>query len=308
MQTKWLRKRKLPADLVAAGEFEEALNLLKRRLGVMNADPLQPLFQAAYWATCSAFPGLPGSASLMYPLLSDGHGKSRDLAPITLCDWQSTLERVKEGYKLFLQGKFAEALQVFRAVLQSIALGVAKDAQEENQFVEMIGILKEYVNGMRLEVTRKTLDPSDVVRNLELSAYWTCCKMQNSHLILTLRVAMAGAFKAQNFVLAAAFAKRLVQSAESNTDPQTLAQAKKLLQVCEAKGTDAHAIKFNPKQVPQEFKLCAGSLTPIDPKDVSVNCPFCGASFHASYKGKLCGTCELSEVGANTLGIQLRPL
>merc|ERR1719487_1873734 len=61
LQTKWLRKRKLPADLVAAGEFEEALNLLKRRLGVINADPLKPLFQAAYWATCSALPGVPNS-------------------------------------------------------------------------------------------------------------------------------------------------------------------------------------------------------------------------------------------------------
>ena len=43
--------------------------------------------------------------------------------------------------------------------------------------------------------------------------------------MLTLRVAMAGAFKAQNFVLAASFAKRLVQGADSSTDPATLAQA-----------------------------------------------------------------------------------
>jgi coatomer protein complex subunit alpha (xenin) len=308
LQTKWLRKRKLPADLVAAGEFEEALNLLKRRLGVMNADPLLPLFKAAYWATCSALPGLPGSTSVMYPLLSEGNAKGRDLAPIVLFDWANILERVKEGYKLFLQAKFAEALEGFRSVLQSIALAVAKDAQEESQFLEMINICKEYVNGMRLEVTRRALDPSEVARSLELAAYLTMCKMQNQHLILTLRTGMAGAFKAQNFVLAASFAKRLVQSADASTDANTVAQARKIVQVCEAKGTDAHQIRFNPKQTPQDFKLCAGSLTPIDPaKDVTVSCPFCGATYHASYKGKLCNVCELSEIGANTLGIQLRP-
>merc|ERR1719498_1597196 len=47
-QTKWLKKRKLPADLIAAGEFEEALTLLKKRLGLINVDPLETLFKQAY--------------------------------------------------------------------------------------------------------------------------------------------------------------------------------------------------------------------------------------------------------------------
>lgn len=80
-QTKWLKKRRLPCDLVAAGDFEEALNLLKRRLGLINAEPLEAIFKEAYWATCSALPALPQMPSLHWPLLSEGSAKARDLAP-----------------------------------------------------------------------------------------------------------------------------------------------------------------------------------------------------------------------------------
>jgi len=130
LQTKWLRKRKLPADLVAAGEFEEALNLLKRRLGLINADPLEPLFKAAYWATCSSLPGLPHAPSLNIPLLSEGSAKGRDLAPLTLYTINSLSEQVREGYQQVAGGKFAEAVESFRAILQCIPLGIAKDARE----------------------------------------------------------------------------------------------------------------------------------------------------------------------------------
>lgn len=89
-QAKWLRKRRLPCDLVAAGDFEEALNLLKRRLGLINAEPLQAIFKEAYWATCSSLPALPQMPSLHWPLLSDGSAKSRDLAPKILFTPQVT--------------------------------------------------------------------------------------------------------------------------------------------------------------------------------------------------------------------------
>ena len=89
-QAKWLKKRRLPCDLVAAGDFEEALNLLKRRLGLINAEPLEAIFKEAYWATCSALPALPQMPSLHWPLLSEGSAKARDLAPKILFTPQVT--------------------------------------------------------------------------------------------------------------------------------------------------------------------------------------------------------------------------
>jgi len=309
LQTKWLRKRKLPADLVAAGEFEEALNLLRRRLGLINADPLEPLFKAAYWATCSSLSGLPQGPSVSQPLLSEGNSKTRELCPVTFFSFQSIVDQVKEGRQLVTQGKFEQALYAFRSVVQSIPLSVAKDATEEKNSLEMIDICREYINAMRLEVTRKGEDPIGA-RCLELAAYMTCCNLQPGHKILTLRVAMTVAFKAQNFVTAASFAKRLVQGNYGASAAEVVAKARQLLQVCEqpSKGTDALVINYDSRAPPEDFKLCAGSLAPIGPAEVTSLCPFCGATYLGRFKGSLCETCKLSEIGANTLGIQLRPL
>jgi len=311
VQTKWLKKRKLPADLVAAGEFEEALGLLKRRLGIINAAPLEPLFKEVYWATCSALPGLPQAPSLNWPLLSEGNIKAKEApTPVILFSVQKILERVKEAHRLTTQGKFNEVLSIFRGALQSIPLSVANDTREEQQLMEIIEMCREYVNLCRLEVARKSLDPSQMARNVELAAFLTCCKVQPTHLMLTLQLAMSTSFKAQNFVTAASFAKRLIQGNFGNPErnKEVLAKARQLVTVCEQRASDAYPINFDVRAPVENFKLCAGSLTPIAATDPTVNCPYCGAQYHASYKGKLCDTCQLGEIGANTLGIQLRPI
>mmetsp|Transcript_23197 Transcript_23197/g.64834 ORF Transcript_23197/g.64834 Transcript_23197/m.64834 type:complete len:1217 (-) Transcript_23197:83-3733(-) len=309
-QAKWLRKRKLPADLVAAGDFEEALDLLKRRLGVINAEPLEPLFKAAYWATCSSLPGLPCAPSIQCPLLSEGSAKQRDLAPMVLYGKENILDRVKEALQVTTDGKFNEALSLFRSILQTVPLSVADDQSDEKQLLECVDMCREYVNFNRLEVMRKGLDASQTARMLELASYMTCCKLQNVHKIKALSLAMTVCFKAQNFVTAAAFAKRILQGNFGNPErnAKALENARKIVQLSEQKAMDAHNVNFDVKAAPEDFKLCAGSFTPIKSTDPVASCPFCGATYRAEYKGKVCNTCDLSEIGANKLGLQLRPL
>jgi len=305
-QAKWLRKRKLPADLVAAGEFEEALNLLRKRLGIVNATPLEPLFKEAYWATCTSLPSLPQAPSINLPLLSEGNAKVREIAPVTLFNHAYIVELAKEASKLTTLGKFNDALTYFRNALQCIPLSVANDSKEEQNLLEMIETCREYVNLCRMEVTRKSLDPTQVARNTELAAFLTSCKVQPHHQLLTLQLAMTTAFRAQNFVTAAAFAKRLLQSASSK--PEVAQKARQVAAVCEQKASDAHNIQFDPKAPIEDLKLCTGSLTPIGPMDPVVKCPYCGSTYKKEYTGKLCDSCQLSEIGLNTLGIQLRPM
>eukprot|EP00811_Abedinium_folium_P010036 NODE_19282_length_850_cov_31.737206.p2 GENE.NODE_19282_length_850_cov_31.737206~~NODE_19282_length_850_cov_31.737206.p2 ORF type:complete len:136 (-),score=33.02 NODE_19282_length_850_cov_31.737206:441-806(-) len=121
---------------------------------------------------------------------------------------------------------------------------------------------------------------------------------------------MSTAYKAQNFVTAASFAKRLIQGnfGSAQKPAGVVDTARKLLQACEQKGSDVTPINFDPRASVEDFKLCASSLTPIVPSDPTVRCPFCGSSVKAQYRGQLCETCQLSELGANTLGIQLRIL
>lgn len=309
-QAKWLRKRQLPCDLVAAGKFEEALQLLQRRLGLINAGPLEPLFKEAYWAACSVIPGAPQAPSLYWPLLANGSGKDKEtISPCVRFSLPNLMDRVKKAIKTTTEGKFNESLDIFRSVLQSVPLSAAVDAQEEQKLLEVIAMCREYVLAMRLEVARKLLDPANLARNLELVSYFTCCKLQPVHLILTLRVAMTQAFKAQNFVLAASFARRLVQGSFGNAPkpPNVVDQARKLLLVCEQKGSDAIRIDFDTGAPVEDFKLCSGSLTPITAADITARCPYCNAVCKVSYMGTLCETCQLSKVGANTLGVLLRP-
>merc|ERR1719160_1801911 len=108
LQAKWLKKRKLPVDYVAAGEFEEALNLLQRRIGLMNAAPLEPLFKQVFWATCTSLPGLPQCPGLYWPLVKRGHMKDKNVAPLDLYSAQFMLDQLKEAHKATTQGKFQE--------------------------------------------------------------------------------------------------------------------------------------------------------------------------------------------------------
>jgi len=276
---------------------------------VINADPLEPLFKEAFWATCSSLPSLPQNQSLNWPLLSEGHPKVKDVAPMVLYTSKAIVDKVKEGQKLTTQGKFGEALTMFRSALQAIPLSVANDAQEEKNLTEMIEWCREYVNFTRMETSRKQLAATDLARNIEMASYLTCCKVQSkTHQCLALQLAMFTSFKNGNYVTAASFAKRLVQGSWGEQGNAIVPKARQVLANCEKNANDTHRVNFDPKGNTDDMRLCAGSFTLLASTELDVKCPYCGSSYKSSYKGKLCETCQLSEIGANTLGIQLRPL
>jgi coatomer protein complex subunit alpha (xenin) len=309
VQSKWLSRRRLPADLVAAGEFEEALNVLRRRLGVINVDPFEPLFKEAYWATCSALPSLPQAQAINWPLVSCGV-KSGEVAPVILFKFNVILEKVKQGMTLTTKGDFSKASEIFRSALHAIPLSEAADYQEETKLVELINVCRDYVNFTRMEAARKQLDPvKDVVRNIEMAAYLSCVMVSSKiHQCLALRVAMQVSVKNGNFVTGASFAKRLIQGSWGDKCAPPIQKTEQILEICEEKARDKYDINFDVQATVEDVRLCAGSFTLIPPSDAVAKCPYCGATYHASFKGKLCSTCNISEIGANTLGICLRPL
>ena len=121
---------------------------------------------------------------------------------------------------------------------------------------------------------------------------------------------MGACFKAENFVTAASFAKRMVQGnfGPPEKTKDDVQKARQVLQICEQKGTDKHTINYDPKAAVEDIKICAGSLEAIGAQDTPIYCPYCGSIYKPEFKGKLCDVCNLSEIGANTLGIQLRPI
>jgi len=307
---KWLKTRKLLPDLVAAGAFGEALHFLKLRIGLINAAPLERPFMHAYIATQGTYlPGLPAAPAISIPLLAEGNVRGRSCAPYALFNYGAVVEMQKEAAKLTTQGKFTDALAAYRSLLQSLVLAVATTPEEERGLQDMVVSCKEYVLGMGLEVTRKTLGADQVARNLELVAYFTCCKLAPAHMTLILRVAMLTHFKAQNYITSAYFARRLL-SGGTKVQPDLAKQAKQVLANCEQKATDSHAINFDIKVAGNDgnLTLCSGSLKPIPATAATVQCPYCQAEYSPEYSGKLCDICQLAEIGAKTLGLQFRPI
>ncbi|CEM30295.1 unnamed protein product [Vitrella brassicaformis CCMP3155] len=308
-QQRWVREQPMVPDLVAAGDFEAALEMLRKRIGLINADPLQPLFLQAYQATWCYLPGLPHTPSMAFPLLASGTLKEKNDVPVHLFTPPGLLEMLRDANKLTTQGKFGEALQAFRGVLQTIPLVTATNDEEEAQLNESIEICREYVKAMKIEVTRKDLPQNQAARSVELASYLTTCKMQPAHLLLAVRMAMTTAFRAQNFITAASFAKRIIQGnmAGQRSVREAVEQASKCLAVCEQKASDAHNINYDPNEW-ENTTICAESLTVIPSGAGTARCPYCGTVVKAEFAGKLCPSCQLCRIGAKTLGMQFRPL
>lgn len=153
-----------------------------------------------------------------------------------------------------------------------------------------------------METTRKGLPKNTLEeqkRLCEMAAYFTHCKLQPVHQILTLRTALNMFFKLKNYKTAASFARRLL---ELGPRPDVAQQVRKILQACEVNPVDEHQLnyeEYNP------FNICGISYKPIFRGKPEENCSFCGASFDPQYKGALCTVCEVSEIGKDVLGLRI---
>jgi coatomer protein complex subunit alpha (xenin) len=128
---------------------------------------------------------------------------------------------VRSGYRFFQGGKFNDAKAAFGDVLTMIPLVVTDNRGEANEMKEMLEISREYITAIRIKGAMAEC-ASDPIRSTELSAYFTHCNLQPSHLLLALRSAMGTSFKHKNFIVAASFARRLLElpdmSSQKNAD------------------------------------------------------------------------------------------
>ncbi|CDJ56647.1 coatomer alpha subunit, putative [Eimeria maxima] len=301
------RQKPIPSDLVVAGDFTGAIQMLRRRLGLLRVAPFEAVFQKIYEASWVQLKGHSFAPPLQLPLTRGQPYKTA--APPRLITSAYLLTQVREAHKLVTGGKFAEALAAFRKALITLALAVAENQEEEQQLLEMLDICRTYITGMKLETERLSLAESDAQRNLELVAYFSCCRLQPSHSFLVLRRAMSVAWKAQNFITAASFARRLLSGTYSGLKgaPEELAKAKKVLLLCEQKGTDAININYEPGEA-ENMLLCTSTLTRLNPGTPVVRCGFCGAVAQQRLQGGLCRVCEVSELGARVVGVQFLPI
>ena len=300
----WSTNSSHAAIHIAGGGSAKALELLNRQVAACEFDKLKGAMMGSYIGSFMSVPGVPGCGSLSVPLLANdsaGHPGSESL-PRTSLKLKNLVDGVRTGYRLFQTGKFNDSKATFISVLTDIPLVVTDTRNEANEVKEMLEICREYITAIRIKGAISE-NATNSTRTTELSAYFTHCNLQPSHLLLALRSAMGTAFKNKNYISAASFARRLLElpdmSGPRNADLRV--KATKVLQKSESIGRNSDDLNYDETST---FKIDCKNFEPIYAGDVSLKCPFCGSEYKGEeMKGVVCSTCNLSKVGVQTIGL-----
>uniref|UniRef100_A0A7S1YZQ8 Coatomer subunit alpha n=2 Tax=Bacillariophyta TaxID=2836 RepID=A0A7S1YZQ8_TRICV len=300
----WVENSSHAADHIAAGAASSAMQLLNRQIAASDFSVLKSSMIGSYIGSMMSMPGVPGSGSLSVPLLRndvEGHPGAESL-PRTSLKMKNLVTGIRSGYRFFQGGKFNDSKNAFSSVLADIPLVVADNRNEANEMKEMLEICREYITAVRIRgaMAENATNPS---RSTELCAYFTHCNLQPTHLLLALRSAMGTAFKHKNYIVAASFARRLLElpdmSSQRNADLKV--KATKVLQKSEQMARNEHTLNYNENAT---FAIDCKDFVPIYAGDNSLKCSYCGSVYSdENMKGKVCLTCNFCVVGVDTIGL-----
>jgi coatomer protein complex subunit alpha (xenin) len=298
----WCAESTHAADHFAAASAESGLQLLHRQIALTQAAALKAAATSLALGACGFLPGPPlAPPTRSYLARDDGkntNGKPMPSVPIKV---DPLLQKLKNVYRCFTAGQFADCEGLLKEILSSIPLVVANSRTETNDIKELLSVCREYMTAVRVKaaIGGATADP---VRSLELNAYFTHCNLQPSHLMLALKTAMFAAFKAKNFINATSFARRLLElpdmGSERNADSRIKAQ--KVLTKGEQAGRNEHKIDYDEMN---PFSLDCASFKPLYKGAALVKCSYCASTYAPEQQGQVCVTCNLCAVGVETIGL-----
>lgn len=286
----WTKTSRCPADHVAAGSFESAMELLHQQAGVVNFEPLRPLFMSLWEGAHATYRGTTSAPSII-----SGLQRSGEPLPALCSSVAVQIERLKVAYRSTTRGVFPEALSQFVEIIQALSLVVVSTKQAKAEVEELRDLCREYITGLRMELFKKGLPATQKVQALELAAYFTHCGLQPIHRVLALRSAMLAAHRLKNHRSAASFASRLL---ELSPKPEIAQEAKKVIMFAETNNTDSVQINYDERN---PFVVCGITFTPIYKNKPSVECPYCHSAFLPDHAGQLCPTCQLSGTSSSPL-------
>lgn len=298
----WCAESTHASDHFAAGSAESGLALLNRQIALSDASNLRATAVSLSLGSCGFLPGLPlAAATKSFLVRDDGantNGKAMPLLPVKV---DPLLAKLKNVYRAFTGGQFGECEILLNEILTSIPLVVASTRAESNDIKELLSVCREYLTAVRVKAAIANAS-DDVVRSLELNAYFTHCNLQPSHLMLALKTAMAAAFKAKNYINATSFARRLLElpdmASERNADSRLKAQ--KVLTKSEQAGRNEHKLDYDEMN---PFVLDCAAFKPLYKGADLVKCAYCASSYASESKGQVCKTCTLCTVGIETVGL-----
>ncbi|EWC77901.1 hypothetical protein C923_01396 [Plasmodium falciparum UGT5.1] len=278
-------------DFIRTGNISTSLKLISKKYGIVHMEPFKPIIKNIYISTYVYITPMQNLEPLKIPV----HMNENNLNNIYITK-HFLYTQIKKAHKLVTLGKFTQALNLFRNILYHMIF--VETNESEQDLYDYLEMVISYILAMRLEEERNVTSTSDPRRSLELMAYFTCCSLQNSHLYLVLRRGMGLAWKAQNFVTAGSFAKRLINGNYENIKgaEEEIVKAKKILLMCEQKSTEQFDIDYDPNDY-NNMKICCVSLTRIKPKDEVVICPFCQSVAKKEFTSTICPNCLVAKLG-----------
>ncbi|GFY94974.1 coatomer, alpha subunit [Actinidia rufa] len=300
----WTQRSSLAAEHAAAGNFDTAMRLLSRQLGIKNFAPLKPLFLDLHTGSHTYLRAF-SSASVLSLAIERGWSESASPnvrgPPALVFNFSQLEEKLKAAYKATTTGKFTEALRLFLSIMHTIPLIVVESRREVDEVKELVIIVKEYVLGLQMELKRKEMKDNPI-RQQELAAYFTHCNLQMPHLRLALQNAMTVYYKAKNLNTAANFARRLLETNPTNENQAKM--ARQVLQAAERNMKDVSQLNYDFRN---PFVVCGATYVPIYRGQKDVSCPYCSSRFVPSQEGQLCTVCDLAVVGADSSGLLCSP-
>ncbi|KAJ3681842.1 hypothetical protein LUZ60_014415 [Juncus effusus] len=298
----WTQKSSLAGEHAAAGNYDTALRLLNRQLGIKNFAPLKALFMDLHTGSHMFLKAL-ASAPVVPLAVEKGWSESASPnvrgPPALVFNFSQMDDKLKAAYKATKDGRFPEALRHFMSILHTIPLLVVDSRREVDEVKELVEIAKEYVLGLKIEAKKKEMR-DDPIRQMELAAYFTNCKLQKVHMKLVLVSAMTACFKGGNYSTAANFAQMLLELGPIEIHAQ---KARQVLKACNGR-QDASHLNYDFRN---PFVVCGASFVPIYRGQKDVSCPYCAAKFVPDFEGQICNVCELAVVGADASGLLCSP-
>ncbi|KAJ3935811.1 MAG: coatomer subunit alpha-2 [Lentinula lateritia] len=297
----WVKNSPLAADHVAAGSFDTAMQLLNRQLGVVNFEPLKPLFLSIYRSSHTYISPVASLPPLQLHIRRNPSESSLSrVLPVEARSLQFIRSEFADGARDVAGNRLVNAQATFRSVLRALLVVVLTSDEEAKQWRDMVTSTREYLLGVSIELERRRVaqeEPDNLERNLELAAYFTHCQLQPVHLQIALRSAITVFGKANNSAHAARFAKRLL---ELKPDAKIAATARQRVAAGERNPRNAVEIFYDEFT---SFEICAASFTAIYKGSPSVQCPYTNATFQPQYKGLLDPLTQLTEIGASASGL-----
>ena len=206
-------------------------------------------------------------------------------------------------YQMTTSGKFADAVNKFRAILLALPLLVVESKQDEAEAFQLREICTNYLVGLTMETRRKELPKGtaeEQKRVCEMAAYFTHCNLQPVHQVLTLRTALNLFFRLKNYKTAGSFARRLL---ELGPKADVAQQTRKILQACDKNPTDEHKLDYDEHN---PFDICGASFVPIYKGSECVTSPLSGAKYVPQFKGEVCRVDGVSQIGKSVAGLKIR--